>query len=148
MRWHKALEQFVTGDPRSKGSFTPITTKGGRVFMKQSRASKSWENTVRQLCQDEVDACHEGPIALRVHFCLERPKGHCGTGKNAGRLKASAPEHPDKTPDIDKLLRAIMDGLTRVLYDDDKRVVRVEVTKEYQDPGGRIGVWIQGWAWR
>jgi len=147
MSWERAFSKFISGDPRSKGSFRPIKTKDGRVFMAQSKASKSWENTIRELCQG-WGAPHDGPVRLLVLFFLPRPKSHYRTGKYAGELREDAPRWPDKTPDIDKLLRAVMDGLTRVLYDDDKRVVSVECEKRYTKATGEVGVGIRAWVWR
>jgi hypothetical protein len=36
-----------------------------------------------------------------------------------------------KKPDVDKLLRALMDGLTRVVWHDDSQVIYVTVNKVY-----------------
>ena len=55
---------------------------------------------------------------------MERPKSHFGTGKNADKVKQSAPVFPATMPDIDKLMRAILDGLTDAqVWLDDGQVV-------------------------
>ena len=41
---------------------------------------------------------------------------------------------PTKKPDADKLLRAVLDSLTGVAYEDDSQVVRATIEKEYGSP--------------
>lgn len=86
----------------------------------------------------------EGPLILNIVFRLPRPKAHFGTGRNAGRLKPSAPEWPTKKPDVDKLERAILDALTIAkVYGDDSQVVIVHSCKVYADydpPGATVAV--------
>jgi len=38
---------------------------------------------------------------------------------------------PHVRPDIDKLIRAVLDGLTGVAYDDDQQVTKITAVKEY-----------------
>ena len=54
----------------------------------------------------------------------------------------SRPE-PSVAPDLDKLVRAVLDGLTAIAYRDDGQVVRITATKQY---GSQPGVWVQMWA--
>jgi Holliday junction resolvase RusA-like endonuclease len=51
-------------------------------------------------------------------------------------------------PDIDKLTRAILDGLTDGgLLADDARVVELHITKRYPTPGDPTGVGIDVTEW-
>jgi crossover junction endodeoxyribonuclease RusA len=77
----------------------------------------------------------DGPVEITVHFLLPRPKTHFGTGRNAQTLRPSAPEHPTGKPDVDKLVRALLDGLTHIAFRDDSQVVRVVAQKFYADYG-------------
>jgi crossover junction endodeoxyribonuclease RusA len=71
---------------------------------------------------------------------MPRPKGHYGSGKNELTVKNSAPKYPDKKPDCTKLLRALEDALTGILWIDDSQVVRQVVGKSYADTGdAKIG---------
>jgi Holliday junction resolvase RusA-like endonuclease len=48
---------------------------------------------------------------------------------------------PTVPPDLDKLIRAVLDGLTGVAYKDDGQVVRITAVKIYaQKIGVQIGV--------
>ena len=81
-----------------------------------------------------------GPVKLELTFFMERTKGHYGTGRNAGKLKASAPRHHTKTPDVLKLARGVEDALTAVIWKDDAQIVLELLSKEY---GERPGVWVR-----
>lgn len=72
-------------------------------------------------------------IKLTVWFCMPRPNSHYGTGKNAGRLKDSAPNRHTKRPDLDNLLKFIMDSLggRGIYWKDDSQVCSVIVQKLY-----------------
>jgi len=72
-----------------------------------------------------------GPIRLTLTFYRHRPQGHFGTGRNAGKLKASAPELPITRPDTVKLTRAVEDALTGVAWLDDSQVTTHVLQKRY-----------------
>ena len=72
-----------------------------------------------------------GLVELDVEFWLPRPKSHYGTGRNAGKVKKSAPVVPHQ--DVDNLLKGAMDAASGVLYEDDKQVVGVSAKKAYGD---------------
>jgi Holliday junction resolvase RusA-like endonuclease len=60
-----------------------------------------------------------------------RPKSHYGTGRNAGKLKATAPTHNDGKPDRDNLDKAILDAMTGIGFmRDDKQVVAGEAPEK------------------
>jgi Holliday junction resolvase RusA-like endonuclease len=73
-----------------------------------------------------------GPVALSLTFTMPRPRSHFGTGRNAAVVRPSAPERPDVTPDLDKLVRATQDALKfGGAFKDDAQVV------EYWPPFGQ-----------
>lgn len=68
-------------------------------------------------------------------FYLKRPKGHYGSGRNAGVLKDSAPAAPGVRPDVLKLARAAEDALTNVVYRDDALIIDEVISKRYAEYG-------------
>jgi Holliday junction resolvase RusA-like endonuclease len=64
------------------------------------------------------------PLRLDCTFYVKRPKGHYGTGRNAGVLKGRAPEYPTGKPDLSNLVKMVEDCLVlaRVMPDDDQVV--------------------------
>jgi Holliday junction resolvase RusA-like endonuclease len=129
----------VHGTPAPQGSKRAFVGKSGRAHVIESSHDrvKSW----RQAVIDEVRATErkplEGPLEVAMTFYLKRPKGHFGTGRNAGVLRAGAPLYPEGKPDLSKLARSTEDALTDAgLWGDDAQVVRyVSLAKYYVTVG-------------
>jgi len=75
----------------------------------------------------------EGDIIVQVWFYMPRPKNHCRTGKFSGILKDGAPTWHSKRPDIDNLLKFVMDALQigEIFYKDDANICFVQAGKQY-----------------
>lgn len=139
-----SIEIVVLGTPAPQGSKRgfAIKAKGaytGKVAQVESSAKvKPWRMAVKYAALNEIamlDWIYQtmtGAIVLEVTFRLPRPKGHYGTGRNAGLLKPIAPFHPNGRPDLDKLLRSTFDALGEAgVWGDDAQVVKVYGSKEY-----------------
>ena len=74
---------------------------------------------------------YEQPQNIIMYFEMPRPNSHYGTGKKAGVLKANAPEFCDKKPDIDNLMKIVMDSMNKLYFRDDSIVVAVNAIKYY-----------------
>lgn len=83
----------------------------------------------RAMIEDKVS------LAVEAHFFMERPN-EWGTGRNLRHLKPNARAAPVVIPDLDKLLRAILDGMSDVVYKDDCLVTRAVAEKHYAVPDG------------
>ena len=142
----RALEFFVPGTPAPGGSKRAFVVKGRAVVVDDCKRNKPWRERVTAVAREALDGpLLSGPLELRVVFILPRPKGHFGTGKNAATIKASAPPHPTVKPDTTKLLRALEDALTEVVWRDDTQVVVQSAVKRYQvasgeNPGAKVWV--------
>jgi Holliday junction resolvase RusA-like endonuclease len=75
----------------------------------------------------------EGPVEVVLWFGMPRPKSHYGTGRNSGKLKKSAPEHPGIKPDIDNFIKFVFDLFNDRVWEDDKLVVRTMCEKAYAE---------------
>ncbi len=70
----------------------------------------------------------DGPLEVQIGFYLPRPKSHFTTKG----LRESAPHFITSTPDLDKLVRSTLDGLTEAgVIADDARVVELHAGKSY-----------------
>lgn len=71
-----------------------------------------------------------GALYMEMVFFRERPKSHLRAG---GELSAEGHRtpHPATKPDVLKLARAVEDGLTDVVYDDDARIVDEVIRKRW-----------------
>jgi len=74
------------------------------------------------------------PVSIELTFVLTRPKTHYRSGKYAHILKDNAPNYVGVKPDLDKLVRAVLDSLTDAgVFRDDAQVVKLSATKRYGD---------------
>lgn len=130
----------------SKRAFKHKTT--GEVVMVNDnhKSLTAWRKAVADAAKAAKTKQHPyaGPVQVAITFYLPRPKAHFGTGKNAGKLKPSAPTWHTKKPDVDKLERAVYDALTKAgIYKDDAQVVGSYHWKHYADPGREPGATIK-----
>lgn len=123
----------------SKRAF--VHPKTGRAIVTDANAkSKPWQQEVAGAAHEAMDGRppFTGPVELWVIFSLARPKGHYGSGRNAGTVKDSAPMFPTGRPDCTKLLRGLEDALTGIVWLDDAQVVLQKVSKVYGLPQGCV----------
>jgi Holliday junction resolvase RusA-like endonuclease len=128
----------VVGKAQSAGSKRALPAggkSGGRPFVVESNPkAKAWKEQVAlQAAMQYVGPLLDCALAVEMVFYTLRPKGHFGTGRNAGILKDSAPAYPTVKPDVLKLARAVEDGLTGVVYRDDALTVDLCLGKRYGD---------------
>ena len=132
-------EFIVYGQPIPKGSMRAINHKatGKAIAMAANRDKlKPWEARVSLAAREawKGEPLH-GPMQVSLRFQLARPAFHYGPGRNRDVLKKSAPTCPIiKKNGIDKLVRAVLDGLTGVVFGDDGQVVILDSSKYYGDP--------------
>ena len=130
----------VYGTPAPQGSKRVVR---GRLIDTNQQSLRDWRNLIAFSAQGGEVRLIPGPIRVITRFYLARPKHHFGSGKNAERLKPSAPSLPRGTPDLDKLVRAVLDALTGVAFNDDSQVTTLIASKYYADqrgPGAEIEV--------
>jgi len=78
------------------------------------------------------------PLYLRLRAYLPRPKNHYGTGRNARKLKKSAPIRPTTKPDLDNLIKHFKDCGSGVIWHDDRQIVGYTAgTGKYYTDNGR-----------
>jgi Holliday junction resolvase RusA-like endonuclease len=149
------LDIHVTGIPQPQGSKKGfVNPRSGRAIIvdDNKKTLRTWRDDVKAGAQEAILAregtgdCFAmlgGPVGLDITFLMPRPKGHYGTGRNAGVLKDSAPKRPTTKPDIDKLMRSTLDALRDVgVYVDDSQVVTLTGRKVYANgaPGAHIHI--------
>jgi crossover junction endodeoxyribonuclease RusA len=106
---------FVPGNPVPQGSKRYV---GKGIMVESSKELGPWrqaiafEATKARTENGGLRPGFVGPVRLSLVFWFHRPKGHYGTGRNAGVLKTSAPDWHSSSPDVDKLVRAVGDALT------------------------------------
>lgn len=127
-----ALDLFVAGTPAPQGSKRHV---GNGRMIESSAAVGDWRSVVAWTAANEYrgDPPIDGPAVLVVEFVMPRPKSF--------PKRKPTPAHV-KRPDVDKLLRAIGDALTGVVYADDSLLTGKHASKRYAEPdetpGARI----------
>lgn len=126
----------VLGRPAPAGSKRafPNPRTGGVIVADDSKRSRPWKSQVAWEASEAADGLLQGPLALDVVFVLARPKSHWRTGANSHLLRASAPVFPTVKPDATKLLRAVEDACTGIIWTDDAQVVDQRARKVYGVP--------------
>ena len=128
----------VDGEPAPQGSKS--VGRHGGVYEK-SRKVKPWREAIRAAALAQgIGPVNCAAVAVNIVFMLPRPKGHYGTGRNADRLRDSAPLFPATRPDLDKLARSTLDGLMLAgIYADDGQVIALSAEKMYAGNGSPPG---------
>lgn len=127
---------FIEGVPVPQGSKTVSQAKG-RAWLRDANAKrlKQWRHVVAT--HADLGVTFDCPVTVTLSFVLPRPQRPRWTVP-AGRVG-----------DVDKLSRAVLDGLTDGgLLADDARVVTLVATKRYPTPGDPTGVGIDVTEWR
>jgi Holliday junction resolvase RusA-like endonuclease len=146
------LRFTVAGQAKPAGSKTahvplhpktkqPFRRNGGQIVANVVDANpkaKVWQRQVAQVASQHWGArpLLNVPLAVLFVFYEPRPQNHYGSGRNAGRLKESAPLYPAKKPDVLKLSRGVEDALTSVVWRDDALIVHEELRKEWGEHAG------------
>lgn len=113
---------WIPGVPVPQGSKT-VAQGGGKAWLRDSNGSRlrPWRAVVAAYA--DIGYTFDGPVFIAATFFMPRPQ----------RPRFL---HPAVKPDLDKLMRAIGDGLTDGgLLHDDARVTRWDARKRY--PGER-----------
>jgi Holliday junction resolvase RusA-like endonuclease len=138
----------VAGVPKPGGSKTAFYNKklGRSMIVDACKGNKTWRQDVKYSFLEKYPQFKvtESDLSLSIIFLMPRPKCHYGSGKNADKLKESAPPFPAKKPDITKLIRSTEDALTGVLWKDDAQIVSQAASKVWaekdEQPGAIITV--------
>jgi crossover junction endodeoxyribonuclease RusA len=95
---------------------------------------KLWRESIALIAQAEAKKQNwevtDQPVSMEIIFYMKKPQ----------KPKFSLPA---VRPDIDKLLRALLDGLTqaKTVYLDDSQVCILQASKMYGEPRVEIKLW-------
>lgn len=124
-----SIHIFIHGQPSPQGSKTGFRRRDGSVGV---RPATKTERPWRQLVVDMLSREWRGPpmeggLELTLTFALLRPKS----------VSFKKRPTPSTRPDIDKLLRAVMDALKLAgAIREDGQIVSVQMLKEYRGVPG------------
>lgn len=123
------LQFTVFGKPEPQGSTRAFLPKGSTrpIITSDNPKLKSWR---QELSKAAIAACVdcEGwplesriPVQVALQFFFKPPQ------KTNGKEKTTR-------PDVDKLMRAVLDGMTGIVYHDDSQVAHAQISKIFGIP--------------
>ena len=127
------IQLTVEGNPVPQGSFRHVGN--GRIIAANPKLN-TWRETIAwQVAQQTHHRLIEGSIRVDLVFTLPRPKS----------VPRSVRERPTVKPDLDKLIRSVLDAISLERYcqiiGDDSQVTDIHAAKRYADftpPGVEI----------
>lgn len=144
------LQFEVRGLPIAQGTARAFVAGGRARIATDANNPKtplgSWRASISRAADDALgqDPPWRGPVSVWVVFTFPRPAAHylpANLSRPEPVLREGAPSWVAGKPDIDKLLRALLDGLTNVAIADDKQVVEAQAWKRYGEvPGCNVTV--------
>lgn len=130
------MEFIVEGDPQGKAR-PRFSQKSGTVYTPTKTVR--YERLIRKAFLDAgvntiPSDCYVG-ITVDAYFQI--PKSYTKGKRLACQHNIN---RPDKKPDIDNILKIVLDGLNGVAYADDKQVIEVRCRKFYSVSSGYLKV--------
>lgn len=104
---------------RSRRAYTPAETK-----QYERRIKDAFRQSGHEAFPEEI------PLSVSIIFGLKMPKS---ASKKRREKMLNGDILPMKVPDIDNLIKAVMDALNGLAYADDKQVVQVWAFKKYAE---------------
>jgi crossover junction endodeoxyribonuclease RusA len=100
----------------------------GHVIHTKGAALATWRSSIALAARKAGAFPNRNPVTITMDFIFTRPK-------TVKRLMPTVP------PDLDKLVRAVLDALTAIAYIDDSQVVEIYAKKTYGlSPGVKVQV--------
>lgn len=130
----------VSGNPQALKRHRTVTKgRGGKPlpFPMQYDPSKNDKADFLAKCMRyKPETPLEEPLSVILLFSFARPNSHFGTGRNSGILKSSASAYHVKRPDLDNLVKFVLDALNGIFWKDDTYICRIETAKNYSEKPG------------
>ena len=131
----RSITFTIPGPPRGKGR-PRFARRGQHVMTYTDDKTAAYENLVTLAYKQAGGGRMEGAIAVLLQMFHPIPKS-ASKAKRAGMIVGEI--KPTIKCDADNCLKAVLDGLNGVAYDDDKQVVTILVMKRY-DENPRVDV--------
>jgi len=125
------LKFTIFGVPQPQGSTRAFIPQGWTrpVITTDNTKLKPWRQELAQTKMIAMRECGAQlaargvPISITLTFYFDKPKS-----------EKKAAVHKVTKPDVDKLLRAVLDALTGIAYADDAQVCECRVAKSFGSP--------------
>ncbi|WP_125153124.1 RusA family crossover junction endodeoxyribonuclease [Clostridium rectalis] len=120
------MKIIIPGEPMGKQR-PRMSTKTGIAYT--PKKTVQYENWVKQCyCISKERIKLEGALKAKIKVYMSIPKS---TSKKKTEQMLEGQLRPTKKPDIDNIVKIILDSLNSIAYDDDKQIVDCSVSKWY-----------------
>lgn len=122
--------------PQVSGKGRPRFARQG-TFVKTYTDAKTltYEKSIQTYAKKAMGSTSPliGAVAAYLHIGIPIPPSYSKTRQKAC---IEGLERPTKKPDIDNIVKAVLDGMNGIVYLDDKQVVDLHLTKVYSSKEG------------
>lgn len=122
----------MPGPPKGKARARTVRTRGGQTFSYTPDGTVLYENLIKISFSQTGERPFRAEEYLRVTIMAYYPVPKSTSKKKATEMVAGY-IRPAKKPDIDNVVKSILDALNGVAYHDDTQVVAVFAEKFYSD---------------
>lgn len=125
MRYELEILGAITGKGRPR-----VNTYTGRAYTPNK--TREYENMVQQyfILKYPQYTPIEGRTKITITAYFKIPKG---TNKKNQALMLENRISPTKKPDIDNIIKIILDSLNKIAFKDDNQITKIEVNKVYSE---------------
>lgn len=133
------MDFLVDGKPQGKQR--PRFSRISKTVYTPTKTAK-YEKKIAKAYADAGGKCIPADCYVSVSVCafFPIPKSYSQAKRQACIDREL---RPDKKPDIDNILKSVLDALNRVAYEDDKQVVEVIGRKYYTETDGFLYVVVE-----
>lgn len=121
----------VPGPPKGKARARTVHT-GGRTFSYTPEGTVLYENLVKTCFYQTGAHPFNADEELKANIIAYYPIAK-STGKKKRQQMLAGLIRPTKKPDLDNVIKSILDALNKVAYHDDTQIVSLSVEKFYSD---------------
>lgn len=122
----------IYGEPKAQPR-PRATARGGFARVYNPSTADEWKQAIMDAARNQGEP-FLGPVSLEIRFDMPRPKHLRGTEQKPHTVK----------PDIDNLVKAVMDALTTAIWwIDDSQVWSLSTSKQYAAKDEPSGVFIR-----
>ena len=120
----------VPGPPKGKARARTVRTKDGRTFSYTPDGTVLYENLIKtcyyQTGVNPFDADEELRATIVAYYPITK-----STSKKKRQQMLAGLIRPTKKPDLDNVIKSILDALNKVAYHDDTQIALVQAKKCY-----------------
>lgn len=136
------LSFSISGTPAAKGR-PRATARGAFATVYTDAKTRAYEKAVAAVGRAAMGPRepYEGPLSAQIRFRFEPPKS---LSKRARAALLNGEVAYTGTKDLDNCVKALLDGLNKVVFRDDVQIVRLLTTKVAAEKAG-VDVRIEPW---